>query len=131
MSSFVRPDTTRLDLSDGKWVEVRSQLSYGERMNLAKQSVVAKPGPDGQYVGVIDVAAYHVARMREYLTDWNLSDDSGKTVPLSPAAINNLTEAAAGEINEALDRHLASEESKKARTPTTPAPAPTTSTPTR
>lgn len=125
MSSFVTPDTARLELGDGKWVEIRSTLSYGERMNLAKQALVAKPGPDGQYVGVIDVAAYHLARLREYVVDWNLHDASGKTVPVSAATINNLTQEAADELNAALDAHVREQEAKKAGAPTTNGSIPT------
>ncbi len=104
---FVAPGTTKLPLSDGDWVEVKEQINYGESQRLSGAMLrTVKTAAGDNEVGV-DFARYAVLKLQTWLVDWSLRDEADKPVPVSPAAIENLTPAAAEAINAAIDAHTA------------------------
>lgn len=107
-SRFVEPDTTRLELTDGDWLEVKSRLDFGERNALAtaglKQAGTLGNGHAPEFT--IDLAAYKLERMLAYLTDWSFRDRNDRNVPISRATINALDPDTADEIDAALDAHI-------------------------
>ncbi len=113
-SWFVRPAVVRLDLGEGQWVETKEQLTYGEsqRLSGAMLRTVRTAAGDNE-VGV-DFARYAVLKLQTWLVDWSLRDEADKPVPVSAAAIENLTPAAAEAINEAIDAHVAGRAAGKA-----------------
>lgn len=100
---FVRVETTRLDLSDGDWIEVKNELAYGERLALNNAAMIGQR--DG--MAIVDYGRFHLKRLELYLVDWNLADEHGKNMPLQPDTIESLDEESAAEINRALDAHIA------------------------
>ena len=107
MSDFVEPDVTRLDLSGDRWVEVKSELDYGETQQLAGFMIRSlKQGGDSPEYGV-DWGAYNIAKIALWVTDWNLADATGKTLPVTKANISRLRPTLANEILTAIDRHTA------------------------
>ena len=114
---FVTPNVVRLDLSDGDWIEVKEQLTYAERQRLSGAMLrTVKTGAGDNEMGV-DFARYAVLRLQMYLTDWSFKGEDDKPVALSAAAIENLSEDAAGEINGAIDTYLEEREAGKATPP--------------
>lgn len=100
---FASAGTTRLELSEGDWVEVKDELSYGERQRLLAAGVRMN-GLDTAEV-TVDWTAINVLDMELWLVDWSFTDEQGKPVPVSADAIRALTEEAAAEIDAALTAH--------------------------
>ena len=107
---FVIPETVRLDLSEGDWVEVKSRLSYGEQQRLAggalrtRRSLVGTGNEDFELS--VDMEAYDVLRLSTWIADWSFCNSAGKQVPVSPEAIAALDPDTAAEIDEALSAHM-------------------------
>lgn len=103
---FTEPDTARLTLADGSWVEIKASLSYGEDRALTSAGVTITPGPDGNPQVGIDLVAHALAKLRTYVVDWSFTDKRDRRVKPGAAAIANLTPETAQEIEAAIDRHL-------------------------
>ena len=111
---FVSPATVRLDLSDQDWIEIKEQITYGESQRLSGAMLrTVKTAAGDNEVGV-DFARYAVLKLQTWLVDWSLRDDADKPVPVSPAAIENLTPEAAEALNDAIDAHVAARAEGKA-----------------
>jgi len=118
---FVVPETVRIDLSDGDWIEIKKKLNVGEtrRMQLGGIKMTGKAGQKEMEIAM-DVEALSFAKVSVYLLDWSFEDANGKRLPLSQEAIEALDEPSYQEISEAIDKHTASmEEEKKAIPPST------------
>lgn len=123
---FASGAAVRLDLSDGDWVLVRQELTYGQQRRLATAGLQGLPpgagsaedAPGGPGMGLtVDWAAFEIERLVAYLMDWSLLDADGERVVVSREAIEALHPDTAKEIQEALDRHLEGQEAKKAPAP--------------
>ena len=126
---FADGSGVRLELSDGDWVLVRRELTYGQQRRLAASGLtgIDPAVTEGQRLQV-DLAAYDLERLVTWLLDWSFTDADGEHVVLGREAIENLHPDAARELNEALDRHIEAQEGKGAPAPTGPsAPAATSS----
>lgn len=108
---FVRPETVRLDLSDGDWIEVKRTLSIGERRKVYARSARY----EGGHV-VPDFEMVDKALVLQYLVDWSFVDDQDKRVPVTSDALDNLTPESWREIDAAIKAH---EEAQAAARPTT------------
>lgn len=104
-SRFVDPTTVRLDLSDGDWVEAKRGLSYAEQERISS-ALMRSMSSASDEIG-IDWAKHRLLRLESWLTDWSFRGADGKPVTLSRAAIASLDPDTAGEINAALDAHIA------------------------
>ena len=111
MSRFVRPETVKLDLSEGDWLIVKRRLTTGEERRAFTRSV--KPAEVGKRLEV-NVDAVAVAKVTAYLLDWSLVDDTGQVVPVRDAstadveaALDALDPASFREIHDAITAHEA------------------------
>lgn len=110
MSRFVRPDTDKLELTDGDWLLVKRRLTAGEeRRAFARHVKVMRRGEPTE----IDPEAVGLGLMTQYLLDWSLTDDRGQVVVIRDqptsvveAALNALDPASFREINDALGAHV-------------------------
>jgi len=116
---FVVPETVRIDLSDGDWIEIKKKLNVGEtrRMQLGGIKMTGKAGQKEMEIAM-DVEALSFAKVSVYLLDWSFEDANGKRLPLSQEAIEALDEPSYQEISEAIDKHTASMEEEKKAIPT-------------
>lgn len=107
----------RLELSDGDWVLVHAELTYGQQRRLASAGLSGVPAAlaeQGQGEGLsIDLAAYDIERLVTWLMDWSLVDADGERVAVSRQAIEALHPDTAKEVQDALDRHVEALEAKK------------------
>lgn len=83
MSWFVKPETVRVDLPGGQWLELKKQLTVGEerKQMAALVKEVRADGrmtPDFEMVGKAEVLAY--------LVDWSLTGEDGKAVRIDTDA---------------------------------------------
>lgn len=109
MSWFVRPETTRIDLDGGEWIEVKKQLTVGEerKQMAALVKEIRQDGrmtPDLEMVGKAEVVAY--------LLDWSLKGEDGKPVRIDTeakkgAALDQLHPSKFKVIAEAIEKHVA------------------------
>jgi hypothetical protein len=108
---FVQPEAVRVPLSEGDWVEFKKRLSVGEERE-AFQAVVGEVNPEGwrrpnmKMMGIAEVVAYVV--------DWSFKDAQDKPIPASADAIKQLSPDDFKEIEQALERHIASVEAEDA-----------------
>ena len=123
---FVDPNTVKLDLSDGDWIEIKEQLGYGEQQRLAggaMTKMVGGPVTGGELAdaGVeMDLEKYQLLRLKTWLVDWSFRDRQGKAVKINLASLSSLHPDAVEEINAALTVHIESlETAKNAPTPPT------------
>ena len=123
---FVEPETVRLELTDGDWIEVKKELTYGEEQRLAGAAMSVKSQLNGdKQVGddiQLDMENERFAVLRFYLwlVDWSFTGRDKKPVKLTKAAIANLQHETADEIDQVLTAHVArvEEERKNALSPT-------------
>lgn len=102
MGDFVRPEVVRLALSDGRWIDVKKRLNAGESRKMFARVVTdmtpgEKPKLDPEQVGLTKLVAY--------LLGWSFTDDDGKPVPFSLAAIDNVDTDLYSEMIKAVDAH--------------------------
>src|SRR3990172_11675596 len=98
---FVQPDTVRLTISDGDWIDVKKRLSVGEKRK-AEASIVADVRPDGRVTPNLEMMGGK-AQVLAYLLDWSLRDAQDRPVKIETdakrsAAIDQLDEATFKEI---------------------------------
>jgi len=107
-SWFVRPETKRLDLSDGQWLLIKERLNVGEER--AMNARLYFTGDDGQlHVNLLQVG---VAIVTAHLLDWSLTDDDGKPIPIRGLSagdmqqvLDNLLPERYAEIRKAVEAH--------------------------
>jgi len=120
---FVEPDTVRLELSDGDWIEVKQELNVGEARRIAERSsravTVAETGKH-----IVDSDLNQLAVIEAYLVNWSFTDKRGNQSKVTPDAIRALTQATFLEIVLALSKHVASLREQQQSDPTAAAPAP-------
>lgn len=126
---FASGAAVRLDVSDGDWVLVRAELTYGQQRRLASAGLSGVPealAEQGQGASLsLNLAAYDLERLVVWLLDWSFTDVDGDRVPVSREAIEQLHPDTAAEINAALDAHIEAAAAKKgpaAAGPARPAP---------
>jgi len=103
---FVTPETVRLSLSDGDWIEVKRRLTNGEARRLSTAGLAKSMAMGGETKEVgVDWAEFSLARAATWIVEWSFEDD-GRRVPFSREALETLDEATAAEIDAALDEHV-------------------------
>lgn len=121
---FASGAAVKLPLSDGDWVLVRAELTYGQQRRLAAAGLSGVPGAlaeQGQGRGLtVDLAAYDLERLATWLLDWSFTDGDGDHIVLTRERIEALHPDTAQEINAALDAHIEALEAKKAPAPAKP-----------
>lgn len=124
---FADGGQVRLPLSDGDWIAVRRELTYGQQRRLAAAGLTGLPdalAAQGQGARLsIDLATFDLERLCTWVLDWSLRDADGAAVVVSREAIEALHPDTAAEINAALDAHVEALEAKKAPAVGATAPA--------
>lgn len=117
-SRFASGAAVRLALSDGDWVLVRSELTYGQQRRLAAAGLTGldATAAAGERLRV-DLAAYDLERLSTWLMDWSFTGSDGERVDFSREAVEALHPDTAAEINAALDAHIEALEGKAAPAP--------------
>ena len=104
-SEFVDPNVDRITLSGvNRWIDVKRELNAGEQRRLFTTLIKdltagEKPTLDPEQLGITKIMAY--------LIGWSFTDKSGKSIPVSRAAVDNLKTATYQDIVKAIDDHEA------------------------
>lgn len=113
---FVKPDTVRLSISDGDWLEVKKRLTAGEyRERLAREYVQG----DDQKLRA-DLRQSGIALIVAYVVDWSLTDD-GRVVPFSEDALRAVDIDTFREILRAVEAHDEADEAARSAEKNAPA----------
>lgn len=126
---FASGAAVKLALSEGDWVLVRQELTYGQQRHLAHAGLtgIDAAATAGDRLKV-DLAAYEIERLVLWVMDWSFKDDDGDRVTVSREAIEALHPDTAAEINTVLDAHIEALEGKASPAASgTTRPAPTSS----
>jgi len=99
---FVRPETVRLTLSDGEWLEVKRELNAGEQNHLESGYVKDLKMGDRP---TLDYERVGKTRILEYVTGWSLCGFSGQPEPFDESALDLLDQDTYLEILEAIRVH--------------------------
>ena len=112
---FVAPETRKITLPDGEWIEIKKLLNVGEDRRYRSAGLKRLTGSPGSAATAVDVdwAELALARVTAYLVDWSFRDGNGKTVDLTPAAIQNLSTDDFEEIDNAIQAHIKEVEDEK------------------
>lgn len=103
MSEFVEPNVVRIPLSGtDRWIDVKQELNAGE-FDVMNDSVL-KDVIAGEKALLVPrkVPSYKIIA---YLVGWSFKDKDGKSIPVSPAAIDNLRRQVRDEIAAAVEAH--------------------------
>jgi hypothetical protein len=117
---FVSPETVRINLSDGQWIDVKKTLTAGEEKAYRSAGFkrVSQRQDDNANEVDIDWQAMAFARVDTYLVEWSAKKPDGKDMPLTKSAIRNLDAESFKEIDDAIVAHIdAVEEAKKTMSP--------------
>lgn len=134
-SRFRKPDTHRIDLTDGDWLLVKKHLTAGDERGAFAKVIKGgsfatgdRPQVDPTHLGIAQVASY--------LLDWSLTDADDKPIRIRDqgydfvaAALNAMDPESLREIIDAIQAHdaamTAEREHEKKTRGGSPAPDPT------
>ena len=102
MGDFVRPEVVRLPLSGERWIDVKKRLNAGESRKMFAR--VVKDMPAGA-TPTLDPEQVGLTKLVAYLLGWSFTDDDGKPVPFSVAALDNVDTDLYAEMIKAVDAH--------------------------
>jgi len=102
---FVLPETVRLELSGGEWIEVKKRLTYGEQQRLAGGALRPKL-TDGEIDISLDLETHSILRLTTWIVDWSARNPKGKEAGVSKEAIASLDPDIVEEIEKALTAHI-------------------------
>lgn len=107
---FVTPETVRLDLTDGDWIEVKRDLTFAEREQIT--AAAFSPSVAGPEIG-INWATAKIKRMLVWLVDWSFVDARGKSVAITQDSLGALDGETADEIEAAINGHVEARAAEK------------------
>jgi hypothetical protein len=122
---FVAPETCKLELSDGDWIEIKKQLSVGDDRRYRSAGLKRLTGAPGSNAASVDVdwAELALARVTTYLIDWSFTDANGKSINVSPQAIQELQPDDFEEIDAVIVKHIEEMTAEKKANAGSPTPA--------
>ena len=99
---YVQPDTVRYDLTDGDWIDLRKQLTAGERWAI--DSAGLTEGEDGATTR--DLAQRSVAIRLGWIVNWSFIDPGGNQTKPTAETLTALDLETIAEIDQAIIRHV-------------------------
>jgi hypothetical protein len=116
-SPFVTPDTVKVQLKEGDWIEVKKFLNVSEAAKLGGAGVPNfRQVRQGEQEFALDFVALKIARINAYVVAWSFVDAAGNQMKVTPETVECLESDVADEIDAALDVHKkAMDELKKAK----------------
>lgn len=120
---FASADTTKIDLKNGHWIEVKNELGKGEQTRYRSAGLGRMSQRAGNQNEVdVDWAAMAMARVVTYLVDWSAVDSRGKSIAVSRSAVESLDPESFDEIDEAIKQHMEAREAEKKAPSGSPTP---------
>ena len=112
---FVEPETVRLELKNCEsWIEIKKELNKAEYDTVIGAGIDSfTRGNDEETEYKIAASAVNIVKIKTWVLDWGFTTPDGKAVPVSMAAIENLTVDVADEVIAAIEEHQAKFEKEK------------------
>jgi hypothetical protein len=114
---FIQPGTTRLDLSEGDWIEVKTELDYGEQQQLriaSMQPLALERDMSLENLQIqLNPFLLRQKLIELYLTDWSFRDEEDRPVPLSRTTLLSLDPETVDEMEAAINAHAAAVKAAK------------------
>lgn len=107
---FVQPDTVRIPLSDGDYIDIKKELNAGEERRAYAQ--IVKNSRAGERAE-LDLERVGLARLVVYVVGWSFVDDRGP-VAVSESAMLSLDVDTFKEMLDAIDAHDQAIEARRA-----------------
>lgn len=109
---FVSPETVRIDLGSGDWIDVKKELTVGEEKRMRTAGVRRV---NGQAEVDVNWAEMALARVTTYLRGWSAVDEKQRPIPVTAETVQALATEDFEAIDAAIQRHIeAVAEAKKA-----------------
>lgn len=97
--------TLRVELSRGRWIRIKDELTYWEDRKLLSAGI--ERGFNGQVLDQ-DLGVYGLAKIRMWVVDWNARGRNGEPLDLNePESFQDLSESQGEEILDAIRAHEA------------------------
>jgi hypothetical protein len=112
-----RPETARLELTQGDWLMVKKHLTAGEHRAMFARMMKAGDGVDR-----LDPTRVGLAKIVTFLLDWSFTDADGKPVVIRDqsaavleAALDALDPESFTEVLKAIEGHMQATEEARAQ----------------
>lgn len=105
---FVGPEVTRIALSDGDWIEVKTLITNGDQKAIDSAGAMS-PTLDpasGRVFTPIDWQRCEIERAMVMVMDWSLHNAEDKPVKLSKDAMRSIDPESFEEIILAVNKHI-------------------------
>ena len=100
---MVRPETVRVTLADGEWLELAKELTSGEYREMFVSQV--KDAPSGSEGFALDYRQVGITRVLAYVKDWSFVDFSGAPLPISDAWLRKFDRTTFEDVMAAVNAH--------------------------
>lgn len=118
---FVKISTTRIDMGDGDWIEIKVELTAGEQRSLQSAGLggMTRSESDSERVEIgVDWAKFSLARSLAYVVDWNAKDEDGTPVPFDADTLKGLDDESLKRIEAAITKHIEARDAAKKKADT-------------
>jgi hypothetical protein len=110
---IVRPETVRVTLADGEWLELAKELTAGEYRDMV--SAQFKDSHAGERP-VLDRRQLGISRILAYVKEWSFVDFKGEPLPITDDWLRKFDQSTFAEVVAAVEAHDdASEKAIEAR----------------
>ena len=111
---LLKPETTRIELSDEDWIDIKVELSAGEQRRVNTAGFESMHQKEGERP-VFDLSLHNVdlRRVTAYLTDWSLVDDKQNKMKISQPMIEALPDDVFEIISNAISAHVEKRDAAK------------------
>jgi hypothetical protein len=104
--AFIKPETVRLQLAEGDWIDVKKHLTVREMSDLSGAGLVGfKPATDAAPAYELSFSRLKTALIKAYVVGWSFEAEDGKPQPVTPENIDALDPAVADEVIDAIEAH--------------------------
>jgi hypothetical protein len=115
---FVKPKTITIEISEGDKIQIKKELTVGERKSMyAKSMEQIQQDGDNEPKITMNVAEAAFAKVNTYLVGWSFEEEDGNgdviPVELTEDAVRSLDEDTFAEIEAAIDKHVENLEKEK------------------
>jgi hypothetical protein len=103
---MVRPETVRVTLADGEWLELAKELTAGEYREMFVAQVKDAPmGLSGAEGFTMDLRQVGIAKVLAYVKDWSYVDFKGEPLPVTLEWLRKFDKQTFEDVVAAVDAH--------------------------
>ena len=100
---LVRPETVRVTLPDGEWVELAKELTAGEHRDMFVAQIKDTPMDGG--VPALDYGRVGINRVLAYVKEWSYVDYKDNPLPITEDWLRKFDQTTFRNLLTAVDAH--------------------------